>query len=76
MTTRDADRNAWAGHPEARPCRKALAPVFTRDPLDGDPIGPFLDRLAAHRGFAAVRSALSVWLAEPVLSAAPRREVP
>lgn len=76
MTARDPERNAWAGHPEARPCLKELSPVWFRDPLDGGPIGPVLDRIAAHRGVTAVRSALSVWLAEPVLSAAPRREVP
>lgn len=68
MTARDPERNAWAGHPEARPCLKELSPIFTRDPLDGRAIGPFLDRLAARRGHAVVRSALLAWLSEPALS--------
>ncbi len=71
MTAPDPDRNAWAGHPEARPCLKELSPVWTRDPLDGGPIGPVLDRLAARRGVPAVRSALLLWLSEPVLSGDP-----
>lgn len=71
MTAPDPDRNAWVAHPEARPCRKALAPVFSRDPLDGGSISPFLDRLALRRGHAAVRSALSAWLSEPALSGEP-----
>jgi hypothetical protein len=71
VTAPDPDRNAWAGHPEAHPCLKELSPVWTRDPLDGGPIGTVLDRLAARRGHEAVRSALLLWLSEPVLSGDP-----
>jgi hypothetical protein len=68
VNSRDPDRNAWARHPAARPCTKPLSACWTRDPLDGAPLGPFLDRLAIRRGFAVVRSALLAWLSEPVLS--------
>ena len=71
MTRPDPDRNAWAGHPEAHPCLKELSPVWTRDPLDGGPIAPVLDRLAARRGHAAVRSQLLAWLSEHALSLSP-----
>ncbi len=65
MTIPDRDRNAWAGHPAARPCPKPLSAVFTRDPLDGGPLAPVLDRLAIRRGYPVVRSALLAWLSEP-----------
>jgi hypothetical protein len=50
------------------PDDEALSPVFTRDPLDGLPIGPVLDRLVSRRGLDAVRSELLAWLSEPGLS--------
>ena len=71
MTARDPERNAWAGHAEARTCPKPLSPVWTRDPLDGGPLAPLLDRVAARRGHAVVRSQLSAWLSEHALSGGP-----
>jgi hypothetical protein len=68
VTSRDPDRNAWADHPGPLEAPQGLSPVWTRDPLDGAPLGPFLDRLAVRRGREAVRSQLLAWLSEPVLS--------
>jgi hypothetical protein len=76
VNARDPDRDAWAGRPEARPWPEGLSRVWTRDPLDGRPLGPFLDRLAIRRGFAAVRSQLLAWLSEPGLSVPIPRGAP
>ncbi len=71
MSAPAPDLNAWAGYRGALEEPQGLSPVWTRDPLDGGPLGPFLDRLVARRGHAAVRSALLAWLSERGLSGGP-----
>lgn len=60
---RDHDANAWAGRGDLVDPTCILSPIQARDPLDGGPVGPFLDRLALRRGRAAVERAVRAWLA-------------
>ncbi len=66
---RDPDRNAWAGRTDLAAPTCARSPVQGRDPLDGGPLAPFLERLVLRRGREAVVAELRAWLASPPGSA-------
>jgi hypothetical protein len=61
----DPDTNAWAGRADLADPTCARSPVQARDPLDGGPLAPFLERLAVRRGRAAVRADVIAWLTAP-----------
>lgn len=62
---RDPDLNAWAGRTDLAAPTCALSPVQSRDPLDGGPLAPFLERLVLRRGREVVRAEARAWLAAP-----------
>lgn len=59
----DPDRNAWAGRGDLVAPTCARSVVQTRDPLDGGPLAPFLERLVLRRGREAVVAELRAWIA-------------